>query len=276
MKSLDEVVKKLKEVKIQGANNIAIAGINAYLLNHDKTSIKKILEARPTEPLLFNAINILEKSEDKDLTAKKIIFYIKNANKKISEFGSELIKNDSNIFTHCHSSSVIEILKQAKLQKKKFTVYNTETQPLLQGRKTAKELAQLNIDVVHVADNAIEYSLKKCDLFLFGADAFLNKGIVNKIGTKTYCQIAKLYRIPRYSCGISLKVADSIKLESRAGKEIWDERNKKIKVLNPAFDLVDKNLVTGIISEYGILSYSEFLKKSKKILANFKDDSNIH
>lgn len=264
-KEFDKIVQDIKDIKIQGANNIAINGINAVMIKSDKESIKKIISARPTEPLLQNSINIIKKSKNKAQAAKRLTDYIEKSKNRIAYFGSYLIKENANIFSHCHSSSVIEILKYAKkVEKKNFIVYTLEVEPMMQGRKTAEELAKYGIKVIVFPDLAAEQALKTCDVFLFGADAFLNNGVVNKIGTSLLCNIAKNYKIPAYSCGVSLKYTKDVKIEQRSGREVWDEKNQNIKVVNPAFDFTKKEFLTGVISELGILKYKEFIKKAKK------------
>ncbi len=271
MKRFDKILNDIKSLKVQGANNVAKAGVKAFLLQPNKQSAKKIISTRPTEPLMQNTINYLLKSKNPKKDAKKFFSYIKMANIKISRVGAKLIKNDMNIFTHCNSSTVASILKYAKQkQKKKFVVYNTETDPSLQGRKMARELAKAKIKVVHVADTATEYSLKKCDLFIFGADAFTPKGIVNKIGTSMYCEIAKLYNIPRYSAGISTKFTKKVKIEYRKPSEVWNEREKLIITINPAFDRIKKKLLTGVVSEFGILTHKQFIKKARENLRKWR------
>lgn len=261
----DEIIRQIKDVKIQGANNIAIAGIEAALLKSDKDSIKKIISARPTEPLLQNSISIITKSKNKQKSAQKLINYIEKSKSKIGFFGSYLIQDNMNIFSHCHSSSVIEILEYAKkIEKKNFVVYTLEVEPLEQGKQTAQELSKMGIKVVVFPDLAAEQALKNCDIFLFGSDAFLKKGVVNKIGTSLLCNIAKEYKIPSYSCGVSLKYAKKVKIENRSGREVWDERNKNIIVINPAFDFTNKKLLSGVVSELGILKYKDFIKNAKK------------
>ena len=264
-KQFNEIIEEIKDVKIQGANSIAINGIKAALIKQDKKSIKKILSARPTEPLLQNSIEIIKRSVNKPMAAKNLISYIEGSKKKIAYFGSYLIKDNMNVFSHCHSSTVIEILKYAKkVEKKNFIVYTLEVKPLLQGRKTAEELAKYGIKVLFFPDLAAEQAIKKCDLFLFGADAFLKRGVVNKIGTSLLCEVAKDHGIPSYSCGVSLKYARNVKIEQRSGREVWDEQNKRIEIVNPSFDLTKKELVKGVISELGILKYKEFIHKAKK------------
>jgi len=260
----NKILQDIKSVKIQGAENVAKAGIKAYLLIPTKKSAKQILKTRPTEPLLQNAIKLLLKSKHPNNEAKKFLTYIKKAHEQTAKKGATLIKNDMNIYTHCHSSTVIDILKQAKKKKKKFVVYTTEVEPLLQGRQTAIDLAKAKIKVIITPDLAAEQSLKKCDIFLFGADAITKKELANKIGTSTLVKLAKLHNIPRYSCGVALKFTKKIKIEKRPSKEVWNTTNEKIQVINPAFDKTKLKDITGIISEHGTLTPKQFIKKIRK------------
>ncbi|MGC9309495.1 MAG: hypothetical protein ACP5D2_02245 [Candidatus Nanoarchaeia archaeon] len=263
-KRFKKIIKKIKTLEVQGAEDVAKTGIKAFLIEPNKQAAKILLKSRPTEPLLQNAIKRLLKAENKKREANKILREIEKAHKQAVSKGKKLIKNNMNIYTHCHSSTVIDILKQAKqISKKRFVVYTTEVEPRLQGRMTARELSNAHIKTIIAPDLAAEHIIRKCDLFLFGADAFTKKGVVNKIGTSFLCELAKKYHIPRYSCGISMKYANKVKLEKRPGKEVWDDGDKLIDIENPAFDFVNKKLLTGIISEHGILTYKQFLKKVK-------------
>ncbi|MFH1521940.1 MAG: hypothetical protein ABIF18_03195 [archaeon] len=263
----NKILADIKSIKIQGAENVAKAGIEAFLLEPNKKSAKKILAVRPTEPLLQNAIKILLKSSYPKKTAKKFLSDLKKSHEAITKRGAQLIKNDMNIYTHCHSSTVIDILKYAKKkQKKNFVVYTTEVEPLLQGRQTAKDLAKSKIKVIVAPDLAAENSLKKCDLFLFGADAFTKSVVANKIGTSTLVRLAKIHNVPRYSCGVALKFTKKIKIENRSSREVWDEREKKIEVINPAFDKTKLKELSGVISEFGNLTPKQFVKKAREKL----------
>jgi translation initiation factor 2B subunit (eIF-2B alpha/beta/delta family) len=264
---IDRIVRDIKSVKIQGAENIAKAGIKAYLLNPSKESAEEILSTRPTEPLMQNAIKILQKSKDPKKAAKKFLTNLKKSHLAVARNGAALIKKDMNVYTHCHSSSVIDILRYAKLkQKKDFVVYTTEVEPLLQGRQTAKDLSKHKIKVIVSPDLAAEQAIQKCDLVLVGSDAYTKSSFVNKIGTDTICKIAKNYNIPRYSCGVSMKFTKKVKLEKRKGSEVWNERNKLIEVENPAFDKIKYKFITGVISEFGILPPKRFVKEAKRKL----------
>lgn len=259
------IIKKIKEVKIQGAENIAIAGIKAAPL-FKGSSIKELLKARPTEPALRNAIEFSKKYGQ-----KKALEHFKTSKEKIIKNGLKIIKPV--IFTHCHSSTVISILKNAKRKGKKFEVINTETRPLFQGRKTAKELSKGGIKITTIADSAARDALtkggeiKKADVVLFGADAILKNGnVINKIGSGLFAEIAYYEKIPVYICANSWKFSSkNVKIEERSFKEIWNRAPKKIRIKNPAFEIIDAKYIKGIISELGILKPKEFVKKVKKV-----------
>ena len=265
VKHFNKILADIKSVKTQGAENIAKAGIKAFLLSPTKSSAKKIIATRPTEPLMQNAIKLLLKSQNPKKTAEKFLSNLKKAHNTTSKKGAQLIRKDMNIFTHCHSSTVIDILKYAKQKrKKKFVVYTTEVEPLLQGRQTAKDLAKAKIKVIIAPDLAAEHSLKKCDLLLFGADAFTKSIVANKIGTSTLVNLAKSHKVPRYSCGVSKKFTNKVKIEKRPSREVWQDNNKTIEVINPAFDKTKLKNLSGVISEFGILSPKQFAKKAKQ------------
>jgi len=274
MKGVDEIrfnwiLKRIKAVRIQGAEKVAKAGIEAFLLNPKKSSARKILKTRPTEPLMQNAIKFLLKADDHEKASNIILKDINKSHEAIVKAGAKLIKKNMKIYTHCHSSTVMDILKYAKKKlRKNFTVYTTEVEPLLQGHKTAKDLARARIKVIILPDLAAEQALKNCDLFLFGADAFTKKVVVNKVGTSTLCRLAELYHIPRYACGVSLKFTNKVKIEMRSPKEILKKSVDMVKVINPAFDKTEFKLLTGVISEFGILKTNEFVRKAKNKLKN--------
>jgi len=258
MDKFSKICKDIKDIKIQGAENVAKYGLIAYSLKPGKETIKKLLSLRPTEPLLKNILNYAQKN-----SVKKALNLLKENEKKIVKNGVKLIKNNSIIFTHCHSSTVINILKEAKKQGKKFQVYNTETRPLFQGRKTALELNKARIKVINLVDSAAEFAIKKSNIMLIGADAILKNGsIINKIGSGLFAETSYNHNVPVYVAANSLKYSNKdVKIEERNFKEIWN--NKKIRIYNPAFEIIDKKYVKGIISELGILKIKDFLRRVK-------------
>lgn len=259
-----EIIKKIKEIKIQGARNVARAALNAYILFPNKSSKKKLLDSRPTEPMMENVLDMAEKGVD----IQKIISHFTEAQERINHAVFKLIKPNEVIFTHCHSTNVVNALIYSRKKGKKFEVYNTETRPLFQGRKTARELKKQGIKVTLFTDFALGVALskeegtKKVDKIFLGADALLKKGIINKIGSEVIAQIAKNNKIPVYILADSWKYTKKkISIENRKINEVWDKAPKGIKIKNPSFEFVSKKYIKGIITEYGLMSYDAFLNK---------------
>lgn len=261
MGELTKIYADIKEVRIQGATNIAKAAVKAYSLEPTAKNKTKLLSLRPTEPTLVNALNFLDK-----IGKQEVIQHFSDAQKKINSFIFGLIKNGMIIYTHCHSTNVVNALIYAKKKGKKFEVYNTETRPLFQGRKTAKELSKHKINVTTFVDSAMLEAVSKADIVLLGADAILKSGVINKIGSAAIAELSFSRKKPLYIVADSWKFSPkNVKIEERDFKEIWKNAPKKIKIRNPAFERVDKKYVKGIISEYGILSFDKFVKKMNKI-----------
>ena len=150
--NFEKICRDIKTLKIQGAENIAIAGLKAISLKRDKKSVRKLLELRETEPLLRNSVRFVLKDYGRNYGIA--MDHLKNVRKRIAEVGYRKFKGKK-VFTHCHSSTVVEILKKAK----NVRVYNTETRPLYQGRKTARELSKNRIKVTMFVDSALEDAL---------------------------------------------------------------------------------------------------------------------
>lgn len=259
MKSQSEIFSEIKSLKIQGATNVAKMGIKSYLMNPSKESKQKLISLRPTEPLLFNSLELLERGYKKEFILK----HLEESQKEINQYLFKLIKNKSKIFTHCHSSTVTSALIYAKQKGKKFEVFNTETRPLLQGRITSKELASRKIRVTTFTDSGMHEAIDQCDFAVLGADAILKSGVINKIGSEITADILYLHKKPLYILADSWKTfPKKIKIEERDFNEVWENAPKYIKVRNPAFEKIPKKFVTKIISELGILSYNDFIKKS--------------
>ena len=273
-KKFNKIVEDIEQIKMQGAQNIAKKAVEAYKLFPNKRSKKKLLSLRPTEPLLKNVLNSftdgdLEKFKE---NYKKIMNHFEETQEKINRLSLKLIKNNDVIFTHCHSSTVTKALIHAKNNGRKFQIYVTETRPLYQGRKTARELSKAKIKTTLFVDSAGMLALtksqgtKKVKKFFIGADALLDQGIVNKIGSGMLAQIAYKNKIPLYVFSDSWKYSkEKVKMEQRSFKEIWNffrkESGSKITIKNPAFEFVDKKYINSIVSEYGVLKYKDFLKK---------------
>lgn len=261
---VNKIISDIKAIKIQGARNIAKKALQAYSLLPTKRTKQKLINARTTEPMLVNTLKHYEK-----FGKKKTLEHFDLSQKKINLFVLKIIRNNSIIFTHCHSTNVVNALKYSKKKGKKFQVYNTETRPLYQGRLTDKELKKAGIKVTMFVDSAARTALMQAkeikgpDLVFFGADAILKKGVINKIGSAMFAEISYNNKIPVYIIADSWKYTKHVDLEQRNFKEIWKYAPKHIKIKNPAFEFIPKKYIKGIVSELGILSLDSFVKKIK-------------
>lgn len=276
----EETLTKIKSLEIQGAENIAVAAVQAFAeklkSTQDEEELKKYIaelsSLRETEPALRNALHFCLLNYKKDPSvAERAINHFKNAKALIAEIGAQKIHNGMTIFTHCHASTVTKILLKAWTDGKRFTVRNTETRPKYQGRKTAEELAAAGIPVIYSVDSAGRLGMKKSDIFLFGADAVTAEGnVVNKIGTTMLVEFANLYQIPVYSCTNSWKFDPETiggkdePIEQRDPKEVWDAPPTGVTVINPAFELTPADKISGIITELGVFKPETLVSEIKK------------
>ncbi|MFH0977884.1 MAG: hypothetical protein V1837_01145 [Candidatus Woesearchaeota archaeon] len=281
--SVQKTAQAIASLKIQGAENIAKSALDAIgkfasssradsklAFMHELAKSVALLErSRPTEPTLRNVLKFVVSNSRGDslsdfktslcANVDKVMLQLDEAEKVLSKIGAMKIKSGMVVFTHCHSSTVTSVLKAAKDEAKSFVVHNTETRPNLQGRITATELAGHGIKVVHFIDSAARLALKNADLMLIGCDAFTSEGkIVNKVGSELFAEVAYKRDIPVYVCSTTFKfdartvIGFEEKIEARSVKEIWQNPPKNVTIDNHVFEMIDPNLVTGMITEVGV------------------------
>ncbi len=194
----------------------------------------------------------------------------------MGRYGAALIKNGNTVMTVCNAGGLatadygtaLGVMYAAKEAGRKFKVYALETRPLLQGaRLTAWELKQNKIDVTLICDNMAASVMKNkgVDMIFTGADRIAANGdAANKIGTYMLAVLAKHHGIPFYvvapksTFDFKTKTGARIPIEERGADEVRNfggcmTAPKGVKVFNPAFDVTDHKLITGIVTEYGII-----------------------
>lgn len=194
----------------------------------------------------------------------------------ISRYGLSLLKDGDGILTHCNAGplatsrygTALGPLLLGKEMGMNFHVFADETRPLLQGaRLTSYELNKAGIDVTLICDNMASMVMKNgwVQACFVGCDRVAANGdTANKIGTSGVAILAKYYGIPFYVLGptstidLSCKTGADIKIEERDPDEIKKMFYKEpmapeeVKCFNPAFDVTDHTLITGIVTEKGI------------------------
>ena len=199
-------------------------------------------------------------------------------NKRMAEHGAALIDDGDTIIHHCNTGALatvdwgtaLGVIRTAHEQGKRIHVLVDETRPRLQGaRLTAWELEQYGIPYEIISDNTSGYFLKagKAQKVLFGADRVAANGdVANKIGTYMLSLAAHDNGIPAYAVvptstvDLSLAHGDLIPIEERdpeevLGLEFHGERVAPIEAeaRNIAFDVTPNRLITGIVTENGVV-----------------------
>lgn len=294
MDKLKQVARDIKSLKIQGATNIAIEGVKAFssYLNRLSANLPEkefkqkadeardiIINTRPTEPAMRNGLKKIMydmyQVENKGLevmeqtalkSADEYLELLKSTKEKIIETGAELIQEDYTIMTHCHSSITSAIFVRAHELGKNISAICTETRPRYQGRKTAKELVTAGIPTTQVVDSAMRWVARSesIDMIVIGLDAVTSQGtILNKIGSRLLALAADESDIPLYVAGSLLKFdSDTVFgrrtiVEMRDDSEItsdWPDAPKELRVMNPAFESVSRDLIDAMITEEGVFA----------------------
>ena len=227
------------------------------IIRNSKADIKGIIEE-----LKQNAIKL----ENEDI----------EINKKIGDYGAEVVPKGATILTHCNAGALatvgygtaLGVVRSAFARDNSIQVFADETRPRQQGaRITTFELAMDGIPVTLITDGMCSYFMKKgmIDMVVVGADRIAANGdTANKIGTYTVAIAAKYHNIPFYiaaplsTIDTSIATGDEIVIEERSREEVTHINGKiicsyKVNVINPGFDVTPHELIAGIITEKGIL-----------------------
>lgn len=269
MRKVDQTARDITNLEIQGAQEITVASLRVLKeVAQSKDfgpefamAAEKLVGARPTGISLYNCLKpIRERKSVK--TIDSVLSYIVKAQEWMAYNGSKLIKNDTVVMTHCHSSSVLNVFKRAADDHRVFKVAVTETRPKMQGIKMAKELVEMNIPIYYMVDSAAPYLVSQCNIVIVGADAVRADGVLNKVGTYPIALAAMEAGIPFYVAATKDKLDyDCVsEIEDRPDTEIANPDELEAsggEIENPAFDMTPWKLITGVITESGILGQKE-------------------
>jgi methylthioribose-1-phosphate isomerase len=248
-----------------------------------------LLESRPTAINLFWAVDKMQKimkdnQKEEPITlaeillnsAHKVLAEDIEINRKMGSFGAELLSDGANVLTHCNAGALataghgtaLGVIRSAVEMGKNISVIADETRPFLQGaRLTAWEMVQEDIPVTLISDNMSGHLMShgEVDAVVVGTDRVAGNGdVANKIGTYMVAVLAKRHNIPFYvACPLStidrsISSGENIPIEERPISEVTGYLDNQwaaegISVRNPAFDVTPADLVTGIITEKGVI-----------------------
>jgi methylthioribose-1-phosphate isomerase len=296
------VIRGAPAIGVAGAFGLALAALQSKATTKedmikDLEQAKKILfETRPTAVNLVwglnKMMNVAKNCQNIDEIKESIVEAATTLaeddvkiNKVMGKNGAELFDNNDTIMTHCNAGALatvaygtaLGVVRAIKESGKNIKVIATETRPVMQGsRLTTFELMHEGIDVSLIPDTAVGYTMANglINKIIVGADRILSTGhVFNKIGTYQIALIAKQHNIPFYVAAplstfdLNSNTEDVV-IEQRKSSEVTSIGNKKtapdgINVINPAFDMTPPELISGIITEKGVIRqpYEESIKK---------------
>jgi methylthioribose-1-phosphate isomerase len=296
--SVEEVALAIETLAVRGAPLIGIAAAMGVVLGAKgddpegsvAQAIDRLAATRPTAVNLIWALDRMARiaaTADADsmfdgLLEEAKAIHAEDAEmcRRIGEAGAPLVKNGATVITHCNAGALatggmgtaLAPIYVAGEEGRVATVMVPETRPLLQGaRLTAWELARSGIPCTLMTDSMTASRLSNGDIsfVIVGADRIAANGdVANKIGTLGLALLAKHYGVPFYVAAPrstfdpDTATGADIPIEQRAAEEvgfIGDQQvAAEVPVWNPAFDVTPAELVTGFITNEGMMTVDEF------------------
>ncbi len=242
---------------------------------------------RPTAVNLFWAIDRMRRIANSCTTPSEAISRLRaeseavltedvEINRRLGEYGQELLPDNARVLTHCNAGALacvgfgtaLGVFRAAVEAGKSLHVYADETRPRLQGMQlTAWEMVQEGIPVTVISDGMAATLMRsqRIDAVVVGADRIAANGdTANKVGTYHLSIAARYHDVPVYiaaplsTIDRSLATGAEIPIEERDDREVTHIGNQRIapegiEVWNPSFDVTPAELISGIITEAGVL-----------------------
>lgn len=254
-----------------------------YMATSRPTAVNLMWACEEQRKVIKNSLSDID-GLIKELTDKAIEIEEDDINrcKTMGDYGAEVVPKGATILTHCNAGALatggygtaLGVVRSAFAKDNTIKVFADETRPRQQGaRLTTFELAMDGIPVTLITDGMCSYFMKKgmIDMVVVGADRIAANGdTANKIGTYTVAIAAKYHNIPFYvaaplsTIDTSIATGAEIPIEERSREEVTHINGKiicsdKVNVINPGFDVTPNELITGIITEKGIIrpNYNE-------------------
>lgn len=309
IKSSNDMFDAIKTMIVRGAPAIGIAGAHGVALaaleladvqDFEEFKVKlyeKCEYINSSRPTAVNLAWAIEKQKEVIAGAttiqETIAELIENAikleledieiNKKIGDYGAEIVPQGATILTHCNAGALatvgygtaLGVVRSAWAKDRTIQVFADETRPRGQGaRITTFELTKDGIPTTLLTDGMCSHFMSKgmIDVVVVGADRIAANGdTANKIGTCTLAVCAKYFNVPFYiaaplsTIDMSIASGKEIPIELRDREEVTHVNGKiicapEVNVINPSFDVTPSELIAGIITERGIFKPNELHK----------------
>ncbi len=292
--NVEETAKKIEGMTIRGAGRIAraaAAALGEYARDSDAADLEgflkglsaaaeRLVSTRPSAISLHNAVRMTLKGVQERPSleaARKLVIgnaetFIANSTSAVERIGQlapGLMKKPGKAITICNSSAAISAMVACHRAGKVTGVYACETRPKRQGLITARELSEAKVPVTLIVDSAMRYVMPEVSIAFVGTDTLESDGsVINKIGTHLLAATARDYKVPFYACAETYKflpasrIGRRVEIEKRSSREIvaGTEMPGGVEIFNPVFDRVPPELVTGIITEVGVVAPADAVR----------------
>ncbi|MFB6136555.1 MAG: ribose 1,5-bisphosphate isomerase [Halobacteriaceae archaeon] len=283
---VERTASAIASMEIRGAAAIADAAAEALaaqaaasdaetaaaLRRELRVAARRLYETRPSAVSLPNALKyVLEAATGDDAervrenavaAAETFRERLDRSQEDLGRIGANRLRDGDAVMTHCHSTSVVSCVRAAVEQGKELSAVVKETRPRKQGHVTARQLADLGVDVTLVVDSAARRYLNDVDHVLVGADSVAADGsVVNKVGTSGLAVNARDRGTPVVVAAQTIKLhpatltGHTVEIEMRDASEVLapEEREElgDVRVENPAFDVTPPRYVDAIVTERG-------------------------
>jgi translation initiation factor 2B subunit (eIF-2B alpha/beta/delta family) len=285
--SAEHILQEIREDNSSGAAQLAEKGAQFLLACLKSERVEEILalgkalvDAQPSMAPMVNLVNQLfhaiESLEDKQSIKEKgraaVQVFLDNlisGPERIKSNVLSLLKGKNRVMTHSYSSTVLDVLGHVQW----IEVICPESRPLCEGLRTAQALGERGIKVKIVVDSAAPSLMGECDVVMVGADAITPEGVVNKIGTYGLALAAREREVPFYALsGTEKFLPFPLRIEEKDPKEVFQEVTPHSRVENRYFDITPLDLITGVVTQEGVIPGEEVQKvlKGMKISKELK------
>jgi len=177
-----------------------------------------------------------------------------------------LLPPGARILTFSYSSSVLAVLLEAHARQRLSAVFCTESRPMLEGQRLARELARAGIAVELGVDAAIATFAERADMALVGADSVTAQGVINKLGTTSLALASRHADTPCYvvadrhkwfPAGAAAPVFSQLKPEV----EVWSNPPTGVTIRNAYFECTPMTLFSGIVGADGVRGPEDLLRQ---------------
>jgi translation initiation factor 2B subunit (eIF-2B alpha/beta/delta family) len=284
----DKLIQLIEEDNIHGADWLSNAAIGVLItasLREKAGSVDELHEClwemgvrlastRPSMASLSNKIGYLFNELDgvsdlKEYRGKvteigtDIVNGSKRNKKLLAEHLKAIAPDAKSVFTYSYSGTVVDVIRLVGFK----NIVVTESRPMMEGKRLAKELGEEGFNVLLVVDGAASMYISATDICLIGADSVqYNGSAINKVGSKLLGYAARDHGIPYYVLCDTSKfnvlnyLGGSIELEEKTPDEV-SEPLKNVSIKNPYFEVVPPELITGVITEEGLMEPLDIRQK---------------